>query len=52
MAEFKIIKISPKAHEALQLLSDKRKREHSYIRSQFDIASDLIIKAAKKELEK
>ena len=47
--KFKLIKVSEKAHEELQRLSDKRKQSSDPIRSQIDIASDLIIKAAKKE---
>lgn len=49
--KFKLIKVSEKAHEELQRLSDKRKSESNPIRSQIDIASDLIIKASKKEVK-
>lgn len=49
MTKFKMIKISEKAHEELQRLSDKRKAEGNPIRLQFDVASELIVKAAKKE---
>lgn len=49
MTKFKMIKISEKAHKELQRLSDKRKAEGSTIRLQFDVASELIVKAAKKE---
>ena len=50
--KFKLIKVSEKAHEELQRLSDKRKAESNPIRYQIDIVSDLIIKTAKKELKK
>jgi hypothetical protein len=49
--KFKLIKVSEKAHEELQRLSDKRKQNSEPIRSQIDIVSELIIKAAKKELK-
>lgn len=51
MSTPKLVKISEKAHQELSRLSDKRKAEGNPIRLQMDIVTDLILKAAKKELK-
>lgn len=48
----KQIYITEEAFELLSKLSKKRKEERAVVRFQTDIASDLIVKAAKKEFKK
>ena len=52
MVEFSLIKVTKETHELLQLLSDKRKRERHPMRSQIDIADNILSRELRKELKK